>query len=460
MIFDLPPKLWVPEKPAIVRAASLREIEATFPLPSFIPRSASFVPALTNIGAAAGSAVASYTITTPAVPAGSLICVTCLDFGSGGPNTCTDTAGNTYTKIITSTVSCLYYAWNSLALSAGNTITITKRDSSNGSLASAFWFSNIQITSEPHDFGVDATAAASTVTSGTPVASGEAFVAYCYDTGTPSSFTGDSGHGWSTSPPSNPMAFSIGLGSGWQVNVGTGTKIWTPTFDVGPTGAAFVTGFKAKGSSVPSTPVSLGIANATPGPNPLTLTTTAAIPAGATVVVCVGAGHTATETHVTGVSDGTNTYTFGGQAIWDGSSGAMAELWYKTNAAAVSSGATISATFNAAPQVFNTGIAAAYAANVNSLDKVNNNASPGGSTTPSSGSTGTLTSTAEVAFGWLYSPGAATPTEDGNFTRLASLATNPATDLAYKLTNATTALNYQPTLSASQIWKCIIATFR
>lgn len=209
-----------------------------------------------------------------------------------------------------------------------------------------------------------------------------------------------------------------------------------------------------------STPVSIGNVGAGAGPNPITLTTTAAIPAGATVVVCIGAGHSTTESHVTAVSDGTNTYSLGVASVWNSGSGALAEIWYKTNAAAVSSSATISITFSQAPQAFNTGIAAAYVTGVSTLDKTSANSLSSGTNT-SSGSSGTLTVPTEVAFGWCYTPGtASTITEDANFTRLATQS-NPNLDLAYDLTHATTALNYQPVQSiAGNSWNNCLVTFK
>lgn len=201
------------------------------------------VPAFTNIGIGNGSAVASYTITTPTISAGKLIVVCVEDFGSGGPNACGDTAGNTYTKLtLGATFAAIFYAWNSLALSTGNTITITKRDSSNGSVATAFYFTNVQTSSDPHDSAVDAVGT-TTVTSGTPAASGELFIGIAGALSSPSTFSGDAGHGWSTSPPTISAAFGVGVCAGYQVNTGVSTKIWTPVFDQ-TANLAGVTGFK------------------------------------------------------------------------------------------------------------------------------------------------------------------------------------------------------------------------
>lgn len=40
MDWSLPPKLWLPPKPAMIRAASMSEIKATFPFPTFVPSGA------------------------------------------------------------------------------------------------------------------------------------------------------------------------------------------------------------------------------------------------------------------------------------------------------------------------------------------------------------------------------------------------------------------------------------
>jgi hypothetical protein len=215
------------------------------------------------------------------------------------------------------------------------------------------------------------------------------------------------------------------------------------------------------------TPVSLGSAQGSASASSVTLTTLAAIPAGALAVVGVVAGFGTAQT-ITGVSDGTNTYTRAAGAVWDATGDFVVDIWYKENAAAVSSGATLTATFSAAA-LGGTNvpiICAAYATGIqsaSSLDKTNSGKQEPG-TACASGTTGTLTQAKELVIGFAGGSQNVTSISEGSgFTqsnqRLQGAGNNWAGNLAYQIVTATTALNYQPTFSNS-FSGAVIATFK
>jgi hypothetical protein len=122
---------------------------------------------------------------------------------------------------------------------------------------------------------------------------------------------------------------------------------------------------------------------------------------------------------VSSVSDGTNSYSLGRSATWDGTNLELTEVWYKENASAVAAGATITVTFSATtgPGSSNINIVGACyitgAATSSSLDKVNSTTATT-TTTPASGSTGALTNAYEIAIGvigYYRSAGASAVTE-------------------------------------------------
>lgn len=219
-------------------------------------------------------------------------------------------------------------------------------------------------------------------------------------------------------------------------------------------------------NSIPRIPIALGqaiVLNA----NPVTTTITHSAPTGATIIVGCQVVNASSLT-VTSVSDGTNAYS----KIVGGYSSASvmdSELWYSTNVSALSIGTNIKCNFSSTPSgsIEYSAVVAAYVTNLaaSPLDKSNGTAFSS-SSSPASGSTGTLSQTDEVAFGLLsVARGASfSITEAPNFTTLINVGVTGTTfqniNLAYQYTNATTALNYQPTLSgASQGW-ALIATFK
>lgn len=211
-------------------------------------------------------------------------------------------------------------------------------------------------------------------------------------------------------------------------------------------------------------PVSLGGATGGSAVTSVTLTTLAAIPAGALVVVGVLFNKAATGS-VSSVSDGTNTYSLAQASTWTANND-IEELWYCPNALPVGSGASLVATLSGT-SVGTPLIAAAYVTGValsSPLDG-HNATKYAPATAFNSGATATLAQAKEIAFGFAgFYNAAATVTEGSGFTLLVDQVPGGSPffhgHLAYQIVTATTALNYQPVLSASNFGGSIIATFK
>lgn len=196
------------------------------------------------------------------------------------------------------------------------------------------------------------------------------------------------------------------------------------------------------------------------------LTTTAGIPGGALALVAVFAPSGSTNS-ITGVSDGTNTYTRAVQSVWDVGTDSWAELWYKENAVGISSGAVIVATYAAATNAQPSVISGAYVTGIlssTSLDTTNNGTTVSG-TAYASGSTGTLAKANEIAIGFMGEYNASTTVTDGSgFININTTTQGSGaffnTKLSYQIVAATTALNYQPSTSVATFGKTLIATFK
>jgi hypothetical protein len=218
--------------------------------------------------------------------------------------------------------------------------------------------------------------------------------------------------------------------------------------------------------SVIGTPVPLGSAVNLSFSTTMTITTTAAIPAGSLAFVATSFNKSGSTIAVSSVSDGTNSYSLAKSAGWDATNADAAELWYKENAAAVGSGATITITYSTTASSgaisaagYCTGILAS-----GSLDSTNS-AQYAPSTAFSSGATATLAQAKELIIGALgFYNANATVTEGSGFTLLVDLNQGSGAflhvHLAYQIVNATTAINYQPTLSAANFGHSIIASFK
>lgn len=219
--------------------------------------------ATTNIGTAGAIALGvSASVGAGGVPSGSLIVVCIQDTTVGAATgSVADTAGNTYTLIAskspnnssTNGAAQMFYAWNSSALSSGNSITYTGTDASRSKSISAFYATGIQTSSDPLDTAVTVTgssavASPSALVSGTPAVAGELFVA-CLGRNNPTGavFSQDTTHGWAT-PPNAASEGSgsphSGINGGSQVNAGTSTISWQPTFNTGANSGSIVAGFK------------------------------------------------------------------------------------------------------------------------------------------------------------------------------------------------------------------------
>lgn len=219
--------------------------------------------------------------------------------------------------------------------------------------------------------------------------------------------------------------------------------------------------------SVIGPPVSIGTNVGTGGGTTMTITTTQAIPKGA--LLLVGTIFTKSTTiSVSSISDGTNSYSLAKSAGWDATNTENEELWYCANAAAIASGATITITYSATTTGTNPPIAvAAYCTGIATSSPLDKTAStvyaPG--TAFSSGSSGTLTQGYELIIGFLgFYNAACTITEASGFTQINDQDQGSGArfrcHMAYQIVNATTAVNYQPTLSAANFGGSILASFK
>lgn len=206
------------------------------------------------------------------------------------------------------------------------------------------------------------------------------------------------------------------------------------------------------------TPTSIGVGSftGTVSGSSLTMTTSAAITAGNLVVLVVAMGSNSTPT-VSSISDGTNSYTkaFG---ITGGASTAILEIWYKANASAVGSGATVTVTLSGAMSGSSEGwVVQGYQVSgidlTSPLDKTNTVTT--NSTTPST-SSGTLTVPNEIIFGASYNNnGARTYTTASGFTSLLTPIGSFGRSLGidYKIVASTSTVTYQPTWdNTAAVW--------
>lgn len=207
-----------------------------------------------------------------------------------------------------------------------------------------------------------------------------------------------------------------------------------------------------------------------PGVSSLTMTTTAAIPLGATVVIAISYSRSSTIS-VTSVSDGTNNYALAAASGWSSGTFVALDFWYKVNANAVSSGATITATLSTSTSNDPGGyMAAALVLNLSSapFDKSNFTQYGGPTTAPSSGATATLAQANEVCFGaatgYTSPPTSTTRTESSGWTNLVSINNGGSTRdwiiFGYKIVSATTAQNYQPTTGSPAVAVSGIVTLK
>jgi len=223
-----------------------------------------------NIGTVFGSTVPSMVIPVPVggVPAGSLIVVGTYDFGAGGSSHVSDTQGNLYTKLAPNTnpiggTSTLWYAYNCKALSASDSISITKGDSTNGATASAI-YATVLASSDPHDASVDVLAhgggVASAVNSGTPSVAGDLIVSFFSAAGYNPSYVNTGA--WTGPFNYSGTNFNIWTDGGVQINAGSALVSYAPTVNSQAAWNINIAGFK--GASLPLPPPGIGNYSAYP----------------------------------------------------------------------------------------------------------------------------------------------------------------------------------------------------
>lgn len=219
----------------------------------------------------------------------------------------------------------------------------------------------------------------------------------------------------------------------------------------------FFLAFTAQVLGAIGTPTTLGSNNTGTSAASLTITTTGAIVAGNLVVVAIYV--IGTNPTVTSVSDGTNSYTRANNSLSGTGTG---ELWYKENASAVGSSASLTVNFGGT--ITTSTIAAAQVSGIassSSYDSAAAAAATGTSTTPSA-TTGTLAQAEEIVFGVVTVGSTSTLTESAGFTNLYSLSNGAAVKLGlgYDIVAATTAVTYHPTLGSSVIWRALATPFK
>lgn len=204
-------------------------------------------------------------------------------------------------------------------------------------------------------------------------------------------------------------------------------------------------------SSAPiGTPQSLGTSNASVGiVSTTTLVTTANILSGDLAVVCVNM-NTNNSVTAASVSDGTNTYT---KAIGSGIYGVVTEttLWYKANASAVGSGATITVTLSAPTTGATNGFAvgAGRVTGVIAVPIDKTAAGTAGAGTSATTTTAALSQANEIGWGcggMIAASGTyGSATGFTNLNHTENLTSNTFAALDYKVVAATTALTFTPT---------------
>jgi len=201
----------------------------------------------------------------------------------------------------------------------------------------------------------------------------------------------------------------------------------------------------------------------TSGSTTFTAPLTAPIFAGDLVVIGVG-GSVAAPVTINSVSDGTNTYV---KAVSQQCTDTDCDtgIWYKENAAAVSTGTNITVTYSTAPNASAAIYATRYPNGLTSgsLDVTNKSA---GTTVPCSVASGTLASANEYVFAYSHHETAATPYLGAvNFAKLANGSANSnsqghALDVATP--TSTTSITYTPSWTSPGTIRnaCLTAAFK
>lgn len=209
------------------------------------------------------------------------------------------------------------------------------------------------------------------------------------------------------------------------------------------------------------TPTSFGSASSSPAGTTMTLTTSANIVAGNLSVIIFGLNANNNFTTNT-VSDGTNSYTQAAVAL--NSTNTRVEIWYKENASAVGSGATVTATFSGSTGGANGGMGGIQVTGIISASSLDKTATNTASSSPNcTATTATLSQTNEVLFGGGTAIGGPTGYVGATgFTNLI-LPNVSGVFLAgdYQKVAATTAVAFAQVWNASSVRNaCAVASFK
>jgi hypothetical protein len=206
------------------------------------------------------------------------------------------------------------------------------------------------------------------------------------------------------------------------------------------------------------TPISLGTNSSAASIGSLTITTGTNIQAGDLVVIAIAADNGAND--VSGVSDGTNTYARAQSGLFN--SVLDGELWYKCNAAAVSSGASLTVSFSVNSTA--TAIAASRISGItptSCLDVAPSATINNAATTSCSIASGTLAKANEILVGYVYANGGPAITEGAGFNTISNVTIggNIALDYASQTVAATGSKTYAPTFASNKNM-CMIISFK
>lgn len=217
------------------------------------------------------------------------------------------------------------------------------------------------------------------------------------------------------------------------------------------------------GTASIGTPVALGTRSISGVTTACNITTTAAIASGDLVIVVVQVASSPLRT-VSSVSDGTNTYA---QAVGITGAGTYDnEIWYKANATAVGSAATITVSLSAATN--NNGCAAeAFRVSGLTATPFDQSASQSATTASPSVTSGALAQPSELVIGatFITSTGGTPFTEaNGYHTLVNALAVgngNGNISVSYAFPNSTAPVSYSPAWSSgSLLVNTVLATFK
>lgn len=197
------------------------------------------------------------TITGSGIPAGSLIVVGAYAQSSGssdiwsGTMTVTDTPNNTYTPLLTNAGDPafvnehvrggLFYAYNSLALTSGDSIVLTSSIPINeGAAIGGLYATNVLTSGDPHDGGVDSvvvssgSSSPSVTAAAPPVVSNSLMIGYGLTSTNGSTSLAPSGSPWITWLTGDDTGFTFAAGFvasyivtsaqlSWQMSIGGST---------------------------------------------------------------------------------------------------------------------------------------------------------------------------------------------------------------------------------------------